>query len=520
MKTFDYLIRNARVVDGTGAPWFRADVGIAGDRIQAIGKIDPAAAENLIEADGQFLTPGFVDAHVHTDLKLLEEPDFPSSVFQGVTSHVIGQDGISYAPSSHANQRRTRQYFAGVNGNPELDCQWESVADYLRRFDGSTAVNVVYLLPQGTIRMEVMGLEAREPTAGEMRQMQEMAAQGMRDGAVGISTGLDYVPCFYSGTRELIDICRPVGELGGVYVTHMRSYGDRIAEAVAETVEIGREAGLPVHISHYNGKAELLGRLVDEARATGSDLTFDTYPYLAGCSILSMVALPRWMEEGGADATLARLADSGARARLEEYYKEPVYPVEAIRLSSIGFRNDRELEGLFVPDAAAKRGQSITNFVCDLLIRSRLEVACIAHHSNRTEDDVIALMRHPAHMGGSDGIYTGSKPHPRGFGTFARYLEYVRDRNVMPLEEMIGHLSYHPARRFHLKGRGQVAEGCFADLALFDLENIRGAIDYGQEPQLAAGMDWVFVNGIPVLAHGKATGKRPAVAVRGPATLS
>jgi len=161
----------------------------------------------------------------------------------------------------------------------------------------------------------------------------------------------------------------------------------------------------------------------------------------------------------------------------------------------------------------------MADFICNLLIRSRLKVSCIAHHSNRTEDDVIALMRHPAHMGGSDGVYTGSKPHPRGFGTFARYLEYVRDHNVMSLEEMIGHLSYHPARRFHLKGRGQIAVGCFADLALFDLGSIRGATDYGKEPQMAAGMDWVFVNGVPVLAQGVATGKRPAVAVRGPGTL-
>lgn len=520
MKTFDYVICHGRVVDGTGSPWFFADVGIKGDRIVAIGKIDPAAAENVIEADGRFLVPGFIDAHVHTDLKLLEEPDLPSSVFQGVTSHIIGQDGISYAPSSLASQKHTRRYFAGVNGDPEIDCQWESVKDYLRCFDRRTAVNIAYLLPQGTIRMEVMGLETREPTPEEMREMQVLVAQGMRDGAVGISTGLDYVPCVYSGTRELIDVCRPAGELGGVYVTHIRSYGDRITEAVAEAVEIGREAGIPVHISHYNGRAELLGRLVDDARAAGSDLTFDTYPYLAGCSILSMVALPRWMEEGGSDATLARLAEPDARQRLEEYCKNPVYPVEALRLSSIDFLDDQELEGLFVPEAAAKRGESISDFICNLLIRSRLKVSCIAHHSNRTEDDVIALMRHPAHMGGSDGVYTGSKPHPRGFGTFARYLEYVRDHNVMSLEEMIGHLSYHPARRFHLKGRGQIAVGCFADLALFDLGNIRGATDYGKEPQMAAGMDWVFVNGIPVLAQGAATGKRPAVAVRGPGTLA
>ncbi len=517
MKKYDILVKNARVVDGTGAPWYFADVAIAGERIAEIGTIAPASAAQVVEAEGRFLTPGFVDAHVHSDLALLADPDFPAGIFQGVTSHVIGQDGISYAPSSPAWQKHLRQYFAGVNGDPALNCSWESVAEYLRCFEEQVALNVAYLLPQGTIRLEVMGFETRPPTRDEMARMQAIATQGMREGAIGISTGLDYIPCHYSGTEELCQLCKPVGELGGIYVSHIRSYGAALAEAVAETADIGQAAGMPVHISHYNGPAPLLARLIDEARAGGSDMTFDTYPFLAGCTILSMVALPRWMEEGGTEETLRRLGDSRVREKLTSWFANPAYPLASLQLAYVDCEEDRELEGLRLPDAAAKRSQPLPEFICDLLVRSRLKVACVAHHSNRTEEDMLALMRHPAHVGGSDGIYTGSRPHPRGFSTFARFLEYVRDRGVMPLEEMVRHLAWHPARRFHLKHRGQIGEGFFADLALFDLSRIKAHGAYGEEPRFAEGMDWVFVNGRPVLANGRPTGIRPGRAVRGPA---
>jgi len=516
-NTYDCLIQNARVIDGTGAPWFFADVGIVGDRIAKVGKISAAAARQTVDAGGRFLTPGFVDAHVHTDLALLAEPDFPAAVFQGVTSHVIGQDGISYAPATPTWQAHLRQYFAGVNGDPILDVAWESVAEYLCCFDERTAVNVAYLLPQGTIRLEVMGFESRSPDPGEIARMQAVVAQGMKEGAIGISTGLDYIPCNHAGTEELIEICRPVGELGGIYVSHIRSYGSAIAAAVEEIAEIGRIAELPVHISHYNGPAPQLAALVDEARTAGSDMTFDTYPFLAGCSILSMIALPRWIEEDGTSETLTRLADPMIRQKLSSWFLEPPYPLETLQLSYVEYSEDRDLEGFYLSDAAAARNQTLPDFICDLLIRSQLRVACVAHHSNRTEDDVLALMRHPAHVGGSDGIYTGTRPHPRGYATFARYLEYARDRSVMPIEEMVRHLTGHPARRFHLKQRGLVAKGFFADLALFDLSRIQAHVAYGAAALPAEGMDWVFVNGRAVLANGAPTGLRPGRAIRGPA---
>ncbi len=516
MKPYDFLIRRARVVDGTGAPWYLADVALKGDRIAAIGHLSPGDAGQVIEAEGRYLTPGFVDTHVHSDLMLLAEPDFPSSVYQGVTSHVIGQDGISYAPAVEW-QPHLRNYFAGINGDPQLSQQWGSVAEYLAHFDDATALNVAYLLPQGAIRLEVMGLDEREPTREEITAMQRIAAQGMRDGAVGLSTGLDYIPCFYSGTQELGEVCQPVGELGGVYVSHIRSYSLQLEAAFEEALEIGRIGGLPVHISHFNGRAPRLSGLVDAARAAGSDVTFDTYPFLAGCSILSMIALPRWMEQGGIEATLERLQQPATRQQLAEYFINPPYPLESLQLTYVEHEGDRDLEGLYLPDAAQRRGKSLSDLVADLLVASQMKVAVIAHHSGRTEEDVLTLMRHPAHVGGSDGIYTGSRPHPRGFATFARYLEYVRDRQVLPLETMVTHLAAHPARRFHLKGRGVITPGFYADLNLFDIGEIKAHVCYGEVPRLAEGMGAVFVNGRPVLLNGKATGLRPGRAARGPA---
>lgn len=513
---YDFVIRNARVVDGTGAPWFRADVGLLGPRIARIGTIPAGAGAREIDAEERFLTPGFVDSHIHTDLKLLEDRDFAAGVYQGVTSHIIGQDGISYAPATPERQAETRQYFAGVNGDPQLSCSWQSVAEYLACFDGTTSQNVAYLLPQGSIRLQVMGQKPGKANAKELAQMQALVRQGMLDGAVGISTGLDYVPCCYADTEELAEVTKPAGELGGIYVAHIRSYGAKLEEAMEETATIGRLARCPVHVSHYNGKAPRLGPLVDHWRAEGVDLTFDTYPYLAGCSILSMVALPRWMEEGGAEPTLARLADPAVREKLKEVFAAPAYALDAIQLASIDAEEDKELEGLRLPAAAEKRCCSIADLVCDLLLRSRLRVGCVVFHTSRSEEDVIGLMQHPAHVAGSDGIYNGSRPHPRGFGTFARYLEYVRDRQVLPLEEMVRHLASHPARRFSLAGRGLIREGFFADLNLFDLQNIKATATY-EKPALAEGMDWVFVNGRPVLADGQATGERPGVGIRGPA---
>ena len=510
---FDLLIRNGRIVDGTGNPWYRGDLAIEGDRIAAVGRIEGGAhARQVIDAQDMVVCPGFIDAHVHADLILFEEPDFPGGVHQGVTTVIIGQDGVSYAPGSPKTQAFYRAYFAALNGDPKDAGEWRTVAEYLAQFERRAAVNAAYLVPHGAVRIEAMGLDERAPSSAELAHMQALVAEGMRDGAIGVSTGLDYIPCNYSDTRELVEICRPAAAAGGVFVTHMRSYGAKVAEAVHETLTVGREAGLPVHISHYNGFADVLLPLIDAGRADGVDVTFDTYPYLAGSTILSMVCLPRWVQVGGIEATMERLSQSEVRTQLREWLEAPERGWDQLFLAAVNLKENKELEGLTVPQAAQKRGRSVPEFVCDLLVQEHMAVAVIAFAGpgGRQEEDVRRIMRHPAHMAGSDGIYTGGKPHPRGYGTFARYLgTYVRELKILGLEEAIRHMTSAPAQRFRLGDRGLLRTGNAADVVVFDPQSMAARATYADGKQTAQGVQHVLVNGETVLKDGKATGARP-----------
>ncbi|MBI5878528.1 MAG: D-aminoacylase [Chloroflexi bacterium] len=507
---YDIVIRGARIVDGAGNPWYRGGVAIRDGRIVAVGEVPAGDARQVIDAGDRVVCPGFIDSHVHADLVLLADPEFPGGLYQGVTTHIIGQDGVSYAPASTQTQAFYRKYFAAINTDPAGIGGWRSVGEYLARFDGASTANVAYLVPHGTVRIEVMGLADRAPTADELRAMQKLVAEGMADGAVGFSTGLDYIPCTYADTNELIELCRPAAAAGGVYVTHMRSYlPATVAESVEEVLAIGRAAGLPVHISHYNGMADQLLPLIDNGRSRGYDITFDTYPYLAGCTILAMVALPRWVQVGGIEATVERLRAAETREKLRDWFATPTYGYEYLQLAGVVDPSDKELEGLTIEVAAAKRGQTPGDFICDLLVRNNMIVLVIALHSWRGDNDVERIMSHPAHMAGSDGIYFGGKPHPRGFGSFARFLGlYVREKDVMPLEEMVRHMTSAAAQRWRLKDRGLLREGYAADVVVFDPQTIRDHATYADGRQFAEGVSHVIVNGTAVLAGGKPTGAR------------
>jgi N-acyl-D-amino-acid deacylase len=510
---FDVIIRNARIVDGSGNPWFRGALAIEAGRVAAVGQIaENAETRETIDAGDQVVCPGFIDSHVHADLVLFAEPDFPGGVHQGVTTVIIGQDGVSYAPGSPSTQAFYRAYFGALNGNPKDVGEWRTVGEYLAQFDRRSAANAAYLVPHGNVRIEVMGLAERAPTADELKQMQAIVAQGMADGAIGVSTGLDYIPCNYSDTQELIEVCRPAGEAGGVYVTHQRSYGAKVVEATHESTAIGHEAKMAVHISHYNGFADTLLPLIEEGREQGVDVTFDTYPYLAGCTILSMVCLPRWVQVGGIEAAVERLRKPDVRTELRPWLEAQERGWDNLVMAAVNLPEHKPLEGQTIPQAAKSAGQNIPDFVCDLLVKENMEVAVIAFAGTggRTESDMRRIMQHPAHMAGSDGIYTGGKPHPRGYGTFARYLsEYVREQKVLRLEEAIRHMTSAPAARFNLKDRGLLRAGFAADVVVFDPRNIRDRATYADGKQMATGVSHVFVNGEAVLKHGKSTGAHP-----------
>jgi N-acyl-D-amino-acid deacylase len=514
---FDLLIAGGRVIDGSGLPWFRADVGVVGDRIAAVGALPNAPARTRIDATGKMIAPGLIDAHVHGDLALLADPEHHAAVAQGVTTYILGQDGVAMAPASPAVLDYMRRYTAGFNGNfPTPGLHWESLADYLALFDGRSAINAACLVPNGNVRMEVLGLDTRPPTRDELRRMRDLIRAALDQGAVGLSSGLDYIPSRYADTDELVELCKEITPDGGVYVTHMRSYApEKVLPAMAEVERIGREAGCAVHISHFNSLADEVIPRLDAMRAAGIDVTFDLYCYLCGSTILGMIALPPEVQEGGITLTLQRLADPATRKKLRDWFESPRLPLEKVRLSSVPAAEYRHLEGLTLGAAATATGKAIGDLVCDVLLATGLAAGCIApHNARRTERDIEQLMRHPAMMAGSDGIFVGGRPHPRGTGNFARYLGHHVRAGVWSLEEAIMKSSYHVARRFGLKDRGLLREEMAADLFVFDPAGIVDRSTYDEGKALAAGVEHVAVNGQLVVHQGRRTAARPGRGLR------
>ncbi len=511
---FDILVTHARVVDGMGSPWYRASVGIRGGYIAAIGEIEAAEATTVLDAEDRWLAPGFIDAHVHTDLALLADPTIEPAIRQGVTSHVIGQDGISYAPVGAATAEIMHRYFAGVNGELPSARRPMSVAGFLDMFDEKVAGNVAYLVPHGCVRLEAMGPDDRRPTDEELAAMQQMVTQGIREGAVGVSTGLDYLPCRYAKTDELVALARAAASLGGVFVAHMRGYGPNVEMGMDEMCRIARESGAAAHVSHYNVPAELGLALIDDARSSGLDFTYDLYPYLAGSTTL-MLWLPDDLHVGTVPDILRRLASDDGRGRVIGWFSggagHPLYPLSKVRFSHLVAPAHQEFLGLTPVDAARRADKPIGEFMYELLVAEELRAGVVAFDDDwRTEEELERLMTHPAHMAGSDGIYVGERPHPRGWGTFARYLaRYVRDRGVLTLEDAVRRMTSFPARRFGMRDRGAIVPGMAADLVLFDLDRISDTSTYEHGRSLAKGVSHVLVNGIPVLWDGSLTGETP-----------
>ncbi len=516
---FDLILKNGSVIDGSGGPPFRADLAVKGDKVAAVGNLQAATAPKVLDVTDHYLVPGFIDAHVHGDLVLLADPVHLPALKQGVTTYIIGQDGSAFAPASPATMDYMRRYTAGFNANPTgLDSPWNSVAEYLERFEGTTALNVAYLIPNGNVRMEVMGLDPRPATDAEVRAMQDLVRQGMDEGAVGLSTGLDYIPSRYANAREIAALCEVIVPQNGVYVTHMRGYGPNAPTGMHEVYEIAKLSGVAGHVSHYNGPAEVMLPLMDQGLALGLDLTFDTYPYLAGSTILGMVALPAWVQEGGIEATVDRLGDAETRARLnaEWFSKETPYPLDTTTISMVTNADWQWAEGHTVVEAAEHAKLAPGDFVCEILRASGMMVGIVGFRTGeRTEDDVRAIMKHPGHMAGSDGIFCGGFPHPRGWGAFARYLGYhTRDLGDFTWAEAVTHLSSHAARRYRLTDRGLLRPGFAADIAVFDPVIVADRSTYADGRALAIGMAHVVVNGVLALEHGEATGATPGRALR------
>ncbi|MEV0619409.1 amidohydrolase family protein [Nonomuraea sp. NPDC050404] len=506
--TFDIVISGGRVLDGTGAPPYRADVGISGDRVAAVGRLDGAGAGTVIDAGGRFVAPGFVDCHAHGDAAVFDPGVQRAALRQGVTTFVLGQDGLSFAPGSAATVAYASRYFAAVNG--ALTDGPLTVAELLDGYDGAVALNTAYLLPHGTIRYDVMGPSPDRAEPGEVAGMLRRVERGLSEGAAGLSSGLEYLPGRYADAEELAALCAPLGGLP--YVTHMRAYGERAGVGMAEVVEIAQRSGAAVHVSHLHGPAGVLLPLVEEALGKGVDLTFDTYPYLRGNTILAMVVLPPSVPGADTEAALEMIASDA----LDDWWptQAQVWP----RLTVSHAPGLEWAEGLSMVAAAERAGAEPAAFCRDLLTRTRLEAGVVIARPDegpRGEESVRAMLRHPSQTGGSDGIYVGGHPHPRGFGAFARYLgRHVRELGDWTWEQAVTHLAAHPARRFGLADRGLLRRGFAADVVVIDPAVVADAATYAAPRALAEGIDEVLVSGVRVLAGGELTGATPGRALR------
>ncbi|MGW0651077.1 N-acyl-D-amino-acid deacylase family protein [Streptomyces umbrinus] len=538
----DLVVRDVEVVDGSGGPSYRADVGIEGGRITAIVQEAAAAgclrpvARRVLDAEGLVLSPGFIDMHAHSDLALLRDPDHSAKVAQGVTLEVIGQDGLSYAPVDDRTLAEVRRAITGWNGNgDDIDFTWRSVGEYLDRLDHGfggegIAVNAAYLIPQGSVRMLALGWDDREATPRELDRMRQLVAEGMRQGAVGMSSGLTYTPGMYAKDSELTELCRVVAEYGGYYCPHHRSYGAGALDAYREMVELTREAGCSLHLAHATmnfgvnkGRGPELLALVDDALAGGADISLDTYPYTPGCTTL-VAMLPSWASEGGPEAILARLREEGTAEKIR-HHMEVVgadgchgVPIEwdTIEISGVADPALAEYVGRTVQESADSRGEAPWVTARRLLLDDGLGSTILQHVGH--EENVQAIMRHRVHTGGSDGILRGDKPHPRAYGTFPQYLgRYVRELGVLGLEECVAHLTSRPAARLRLPDRGLVREGYRADLVLFDPATVAAGSTFEDPRVLPTGIPYVLIDGRFVVEDGRRTDVLAGRAVRGTA---
>ena len=517
---FDLVIERCRLVDGSGGPPVAADVAVSNGRVAAVGALGDASAHERLDARGLVLAPGFIDVHVHTDARLLEPKVQEASLLQGVTTHIVGQDGFGFAPTTARSFPFMEAYTAGINGRP-APFGPGGIGEYLGRFDRATGMNVASLVPNGCLRMEVVGNAGRAANDAEVDGMRALCRDAVADGAVGLSSGLDYVPSRHASTDELVALASVLVDTGLPYVTHVR-YELGLLAALEEAVEIGRQARVPVHVSHLRGDseygagaAEILSA-VDAARADGIDLTFDAYPYTYGCSFLPYV-LPAWALEGEPEEILARLGDPAARDWIRAGLEGVSWSWARLVLAGRPRGEHARFVGLDLARAAVLNGQDEVDFVCDLLVAEELEALLVwkPDESPRAEADLLAGLAHPAQMLGSDGIYGPGRMHPRGHGSFARFLgRFVREERLLSLEEAIARVTSLPADRFRLAGHGLIRPGYVADLVVFDPDTFvdRATFDEGDLP--ATGVRDVFVNGVAVLRDGHLTHATPGFGLR------
>lgn len=525
---FDIKISGGLVVDGTGKQAYQADVGITGDKITAIGNLAEAEAKRGIDASGKMVSPGFIDMHTHSDLSFAYDQKAGSKIHSGVTTEVIGNCGIGVAPVREKNRQLLIDYLGTrlIGSIPvTLELPWTSMKEYLDYFKKAPpAINIAPLLGQGVIRIAVMGFEKGEATAEEMKDMQALADVAMSEGALGLSTGLVYLPGEFSSSAEIAELSKILVPHKGFYTSHIRTESDGILDAIDEALWIGGQAGVPVHISHMKllsqnmlGKTDLVLSKMEAAEKAGVEVTYDLYPYTAGLTSLS-ACLPPWIFEGGVEKMIERLHDNTVRQKARKDIAEGLPSWQNFVKSAGGWQKffvssvrsdeNKHLEGKFIPEIGDMQGKDPYDAAFDLLIAEKGRVQM--NYYAMSEDDVITFLKQPRAMVGSDamslsteGVLSFGKPHPRAFGTSTRILGYyVREKKIMSFEDAVMKMTSMPAKRLGLKDRGAIKEGWAADITIFDPETVIDKATYIEPQQYSQGINQVIVNGGVALDNG------------------
>jgi len=525
---YSLVVRGGKLYDGSGNPWFRGDVGIRSDSIAAVGDLRGESAEQAIDACGLAVSPGFIDIHAHSDTSLLVDGRGESHIRQGVTTAVTGNCGTSPAPLTDEAARRMTEAFP-----PGFSWHWRTFAEYFACVEKSgTSMNLAPLVGHGTVRNAVMGYDERDPDSGELEVMSALVRQAMEDGCLGLSTGLIYTPGCYAKTEEIVCLARVAAEYGGLYFSHVRGENDTLIEAIAEALRVGREAGIPVQISHLKamgshmwGKSVDVLRMIDEARAAGLEVNFDQYPYTASATGLA-ATLPPWVQAGGREKFMGRLTDPGDRARIRLDMEQGT-PGWVSLIKGVGWDKvlvtscrDTTLVGRSVSEIAAGRGKDAFDACFDILAENGGQAGMVFF--NIGDEDLERIMRHRAGMVGSDssssavdGPLATGKPHPRAFGAFVRVLgSYAREKGVIPLEEAIRKMTSAPARKMRIFDRGVLLPGMKADLVIFDPIAVSDRATYLEPFQYPSGVHAVVVNGEVTVRDGEHTGARAGRVLR------
>jgi N-acyl-D-amino-acid deacylase len=500
----DILIRNGVVVDGQKTPRFTADVAIQGDKIVAVGSLGELPATTVIDAQGKIVAPGFIDVHTHSDAALLATPHLTGKTTQGFTTEFLMLDGISYAPVNRHTVQSWIQYLRPLNGLPFGGYSgWETVGDYMRLLDGHTAQNVATFIPYANVRTLACGWGERHPNDYQIMDMQALIAQGMGDGACGLSTGLDYVDESYAGTAELTAVSLGMAPKQGVYVTHVR-YARGTLEGLREAVEIGKRAGVPVHISHLKGTSEEetedLMDYIDLVAINEVDFSFDVYPYMSSSTMLQYL-LPMEIWSEGVFPAFAKLADPALRDRFQRRLNQ--MDLNQILIAWLPGRRNNLFLGWSLQEYVEETKRRAADALCDLLIEESMAVLLVFRREENGLES--AFIEHDSYMMGSDGIYfPDGITHPRQNGSASRLLgQYVRKKRILTLEDAIWKLSGFAAKRFKLAGRGAVRPNHFADIVIFDADTIADRASFDHPNRLSVGVEWVLVNGVPIIAGGQ-----------------